>query len=397
MGGAPKPSSSAEWTPIPAEEICKLYPSAVIPQEAVAEAVGLIKVVPVKPKLNNADLIDLGSSSESVSGENSNAVVRDIPEANLVVSVVRDERRVEIVRDAVRPFSYRAIGGVKIINGNVLEYRNPVELINRKYVNFTDKRPDPWIRKFWTDPIKGPINIARLQAQLGESKIRGHLLIGDSNAVAFRDWYKGGRRTEKIGDDEVKFIGLCISGAGVTELEKVIKKLDLSQFNSALFWLPSRSISNPEYTPETVRTLRRIFQVLLSKVGHVCVHNTPQTSIYEELGPDACIPRTAVSINSPYKRAVELNREVAEVLVGEFEGKVKFHDTTKALSQESINSRGHSVFIPKSENFVYGDYVGYHRNKFVDNRDHYSHAGFRRIRDVLFPMLDQCAHATVFN
>jgi len=114
VGGAPKPSSSTEWTPIPAEEICKLYPSAVIPQEAVAEAVGLIKVVPVKPKLNNADLIDLGSSSESVSGGNSNAVVRDIPESNLVVSVVRDGRRVEIVRDADRPFSYRAIGGVKI-------------------------------------------------------------------------------------------------------------------------------------------------------------------------------------------------------------------------------------------------------------------------------------------
>ncbi len=296
---------------------------------------------------------------------------------------------------AVPSFTYKEVRGVhvRIINHNTVEYRNPDELLTRSYVPFDDMRPNNFIRHFWRDPE----NIAALRRQLNESVFCGHLIIGDSNALAFCEMLRGFREPKPTDRDDVKFLGFAISGMSLAELESLLGEFDFDQFDSAWVWTMSQSINHPERTIETIQKLRRILHILLRRVRHVCVTGVPLTAQYEQEGADSMSEGSRTSLNNPHLRSIQLNRDIGELLTKEFNYRVKFHDHSKLLSRESATVNGHSHFVPQPENFNFGTMVGRDRNVMITNRDHYSRLALTRIRDAVGPMLAQCAQASTFN
>jgi len=158
--------------------------------------------------------------------------------------------------------------------------------------------------------------------------------------------------------------------------------------------LPSGSISNPEPTNVTIANLRRVLDLLLQVVEHVCLTGTPQTWKYQVDGSGAKVEfenGVTIPLMNPYQRAVELNEAVEKWVVPEYRGKVRFHDITPLMSEKRIDEFGHVQIFPEKRNFVYGEMLG---TKMVDNRDHYSARGFQQMFEHVLPMMEECGAGT---
>ena len=309
--------------------------------------------------------------------------------------IIRPQLPERLRRPPIGYFSYDVSNtDNKVINRNVVVYEEREVIGEEKWVEFDNyvTRP-PFIRNYFLR--NNSRNIDNVQRQLSESVFCNHLVIGDSNIVAWFDWLTSSK-TPQVPQGEVKFKGAGISGTRLEELEFVFRRLQLDQFFCALLMVPIGSISYPEPNIDTLTNLRRFLSLLLTKVGHICLIGVPETAGYQKDGDKAEVEdrngvKTGESLRSPYLRAVQLNKSIKELVVEEYKGKVRYHDLSRVLSDWEWDQYGNIHRFVRSDYFTHGQVYNYRGQPCV-NRDHYSDQGFDKLTTVLEPMLKQCGH-----